>query len=64
MASALKLKGEEDKGDLSIMKEAMAVSQHHDAITGTNSQNVSEDYVRILYKGMEECTKTIDSYYQ
>ena len=64
MASILKLKGAEDKGNLSVMKEAMAVLQHHDAITGTSSQRVSDDYVRILHKGVEECTKTMNSYYQ
>jgi len=64
MTSLLKLKGAEDKGNISIMKEAMAVLQHHDAITGTHSQRVSNDYVRILQKGVEECTQTINSYYQ
>jgi len=64
MASVLKLKGAEDKGNLSVMKEAMAVLQHHDAITGTSSQRVSDDYVRILHKGVDECTKTMNSYYQ
>jgi len=46
------------------MKEAMAVLQHHDGITGTQSQRVNDDYVRILHKGVEECTKTLNSYYQ
>ncbi len=64
MASVLKLKGAEDKGDLSVMKEAMALLQHHDGITGTHSQRVDDDYVRILHKGFEECTKTVNSYYQ
>jgi len=64
MASVLKLKGEKDEGDLSVMKEAMAVLQHHDGVTGTHSQRVSEDYKRILHNGAHECTKTINSYYQ
>jgi len=64
MASVLNLKDEENKGDLSTMKEAMALLQHHDGITGTHSQRVYEDYVRILYKGVDECTKTINSYYK
>ncbi len=64
MASILKLKSEEDTGELSVMKEAMALIQHHDGITGTQSQRVTDDYVRILQKGVEECTKTTNSYYQ
>ena len=64
MASVLKLKGAENKGDLTVMKEAMALLQHHDGITGTHSQRVDDDYVRILNKGIEECTKTMNSYYQ
>jgi len=64
MASVLQLKSAEDQGDLSVMKEAMALLQHHDGITGTHSQRVNEDYVRILHRGFEECTKTMNSYYQ
>ena len=64
MASILKLKGAEDKGDLSVMKEAMAVVQHHDGITGTHSQRVDDNYVSMIDKGVNECTKTINSYYQ
>jgi len=64
MASVLKLKGAENKGDLTVMKEAMALLQHHDGITGTHSQRVDDDYVRIILKGIEECTKTMNSYYQ
>jgi len=64
MATVLKLKSAEDQGDLSVLKEAMALLQHHDGITGTHSQRVNEDYTRILYRGFEECTKTIISYYQ
>jgi len=64
MASVLQLTGAEDEGDLSVMKDAMAVLQHHDGITGTHSQRVSDDYVRVLHKGFDECRKTVNSYYQ
>ncbi len=64
MASVLQLTGAEDEGDLSVMKDAMAVLQHHDGITGTHSQRVSDDYVRVLNNGFEECRKTVNSYYQ
>jgi len=64
MDLVLNLKGAENKGNPFVMKEAMALLQHHDGITGTQSQRVNDDYVRILYKGFEECAKTMDSYYQ
>jgi len=64
MASVLKLKGAKDEGDISVMKEAMAVLQHHDGITGTHSQRVNENYVQMLHKGVNECARTLNSYYQ
>ncbi len=55
MASVLKMKVADNEGDISVMKEAMAILQHHDAITGINSQKdgsrrqITDDYVRILH---------------
>jgi len=51
-------------GDISVMKQAMAVMQHHDAITGTSKQFVIDDYIRILYRGFDECLKIQNSFYQ
>lgn len=36
------------------MLDAMGISQHHDAITGTAKQHVSDDYTRILYEAIEK----------
>lgn len=47
--------GPEDWTDLNILREAMGVMQHHDAITGTEKEHVAEDYARILQKGFDEC---------
>ncbi|KAG5895850.1 hypothetical protein JTB14_038276 [Gonioctena quinquepunctata] len=44
-----------DQVDLDVLREAMGVMQHHDAITGTEKQHVAHDYARILTNGMEEC---------
>ena len=39
------------------MREAMAVLQHHDAITGTEQQHVANDYARILNTGFQQCNR-------
>lgn len=41
---------------LTALREAMGVMQHHDAITGTEKQQVAEDYARILNAAIEECS--------
>lgn len=64
MASFLTMKGKTYKGDISVMKEAMAVLQHHDAVTGTEKQRVADDYARLLHIGITECLKTETSFYE
>jgi lysosomal alpha-mannosidase len=33
----------------------MGIMQHHDAITGTERQEVASDYARILNEGFSKC---------
>lgn len=40
---------------LDSLREAMGVMQHHDAVTGTEKENVAYDYSRILYNAFEDC---------
>jgi len=47
--------GPEISGDLNVLREAMGVMQHHDAVTGTEKQHVAYDYARRLSKGFDEC---------
>ncbi|XP_052655960.1 lysosomal alpha-mannosidase isoform X1 [Harpia harpyja] len=42
-------------GDSSVLREAVAVAQHHDAVTGTEKQHVADDYARQLAAGWESC---------
>merc|ERR550534_2020659 len=64
MASSLYLTGEEVWGDISLLKEALGITQHHDAVSGTEKQHVADDYARILSEGLAECHKTAASYYR
>ncbi|GLV46666.1 Lysosomal alpha-mannosidase II [Carabus blaptoides fortunei] len=47
--------GPEDWVDLNSLREAMGVMQHHDAVTGTEKENVAHDYARLLSEGLAEC---------
>lgn len=64
MAAYLSMKSVKLEGDISVMKQAMGLMQHHDAITGTSKQFVIDDYIRILHRGFQECLKIQKSFYQ
>lgn len=42
-------------GDSAPLNEAMAVLQHHDAVSGTSRQHVANDYARQLSEGWRPC---------
>ncbi|XP_063227020.1 lysosomal alpha-mannosidase-like [Bacillus rossius redtenbacheri] len=42
-------------GPLDELRRALGILQHHDAITGTHRQHVSEDYVRRLTAAVDGC---------
>lgn len=62
--AALPLRGAEKEGDLSVMKRAMGIMQHHDAVSGTEKQHVADDYARLLDEGVGECRKIQSAYYR
>ncbi|XP_061576630.1 lysosomal alpha-mannosidase [Cololabis saira] len=48
-------KGPFGEGDSQTLREAMAVAQHHDAVSGTAKQHVTDDYARRLAAGWQHC---------
>ncbi|CAG2107571.1 unnamed protein product [Medioppia subpectinata] len=43
------------------LREWMGVMQHHDAVTGTEKQHVSDNYALKLYKTIEKCQSVVNS---
>ncbi|KAG8550666.1 hypothetical protein GDO81_022954 [Engystomops pustulosus] len=48
-------------GNSLLLRRAMGVAQHHDAITGTAKQHVNDDYTLRLHKGWETCQVVISN---
>lgn len=66
LAVLSKVNGKDFDQDLVNLREVMGIVQHHDAITGTAKQAVSQDYVRSLtdaIKQTEVHIGTIVGYY-
>ncbi|KAM9856488.1 lysosomal alpha-mannosidase [Aulostomus maculatus] len=55
LGGPLSRKGPFGEGDSQTMKKAMAVAQHHDAVSGTEKQHVANDYARRLANGWQHC---------
>ncbi|XP_068939090.1 lysosomal alpha-mannosidase [Petaurus breviceps papuanus] len=49
------LAGPYGQGSSAHLRQAMAVAQHHDAVSGTSKQHVANDYARQLAAGWEKC---------
>uniref|UniRef100_A0A452IBR0 Lysosomal alpha-mannosidase n=1 Tax=Gopherus agassizii TaxID=38772 RepID=A0A452IBR0_9SAUR len=43
------------EGDSTVLRRAMAVAQHHDAVSGTEKQHVANDYAKRLAAGWDAC---------
>ncbi|KAL7572841.1 hypothetical protein ACA910_014693 [Epithemia clementina (nom. ined.)] len=46
------------------LEDALGVSQHHDAITGTGMQHVANDYSRRLQAGLDQAAAHVESWVQ
>ncbi|XP_077425885.1 lysosomal alpha-mannosidase [Vanacampus margaritifer] len=49
------------EGDSLTLKRAMAVAQHHDAVSGTEKQHVANDYARRLANGWRHCQVVVSN---
>lgn len=45
---------------LDILRRAMGIAQHHDAVSGTEKQPVADDYALRLAKGVDACQDVIN----
>ena len=46
---------------LTMLRKAMGVMQHHDAVTGTEKQHVASDYARLLNQAISACSANTKS---
>ncbi|XP_050678230.1 lysosomal alpha-mannosidase-like isoform X3 [Leptidea sinapis] len=51
-----------DSYELHLLRHAVSLVLHHDAITGTSQQHVVNDFISILSDAVEVCTKKISQY--
>ena len=54
--------GMDEKVD--AMRRVMGVMQHHDAVTGTAKQAVTDDYQERLAEGFSMCESVVDAAYK
>ena len=59
LAAANNFHEDESTENLTQMREAMGVLQHHDAVSGTAKQAVTFDYAERLHSGVLACEKVI-----
>jgi len=48
---------------VNILREALGVLQHHDAVSGTEQQHVANDYAKMLAKGIAACEEVVSASY-
>lgn len=47
-----------------LIQRAMGIAQHHDAVSGTERQHVTNDYSLYLYEGIQAAMKIINVAYR
>ncbi|XP_076348984.1 lysosomal alpha-mannosidase-like [Tachypleus tridentatus] len=56
--------GPMEAGDVTALREAQGIAQHHDAVTGTEKQHVANDYSQRLASGIRQCEVTVNDAYR
>ncbi|CAH2101690.1 unnamed protein product [Euphydryas editha] len=51
-----------DSYELHLLRHAVGLVLHHDAITGTSQQRVANDFIRILSEAIEACSKKVSQF--
>ncbi|XP_050358334.1 lysosomal alpha-mannosidase-like, partial [Nymphalis io] len=51
-----------DSYELHLLRHAVSLVLHHDAITGTSQHHVTNDFIRLLSEAVEACSKRVSSY--
>ncbi|XP_068622155.1 lysosomal alpha-mannosidase-like [Battus philenor] len=51
-----------DSYELHLLRHAVSLLLHHDAITGTSQQHVTLDFIRTLTDAVESCSKKVSQY--
>ncbi|XP_064076019.1 lysosomal alpha-mannosidase-like [Vanessa tameamea] len=51
-----------DSYELHLLRHAVGLALHHDAITGTSQQHVTNDFIRLLSEAIEACSKRVSNY--
>uniref|UniRef100_A0A915IBC9 Glycoside hydrolase family 38 central domain-containing protein n=1 Tax=Romanomermis culicivorax TaxID=13658 RepID=A0A915IBC9_ROMCU len=44
-----------DWGDVDVLHKNLGIVQHHDGVSGTAKQHVTDDYSKLLHQGVMEC---------
>ncbi|XP_026322545.1 lysosomal alpha-mannosidase-like [Hyposmocoma kahamanoa] len=50
-----------DSFELHLLRHAVNLLFHHDAVTGTSQQHVTNDFIRMLSEAIEACTKKVSN---
>lgn len=56
--------GEDLEEEQYLMQRAVGIAQHHDAVSGTEKQHVTDDYALYIHEGTDACQKIFTTTYR
>ncbi|CAG4948764.1 unnamed protein product [Parnassius apollo] len=51
-----------DSYELHLLRHAVSLLLHHDAITGTSQQHVTQDFIKTVTEAIDSCSKKVSQY--